>query len=339
MSLDRSTYQVLVVEDNPGDFLLIDEFLHEMIWRPVLKRAKNYHEFTQLVQSSSTPWDIIFLDLTLPDLSGEVLVREVIFHAKETPVVVLTGFTDISFAIKSLASGAADYLVKDDLSPTSIYKSLVYNLERRKYIQSIRESEKKYQDLFQLSPQAMWVLDLETFLFLDANPATIATYGYPREQLLIKKYQEIIFPDDIANSEILIAALKDGSQPSRSSIHRHIKSDGTHIYVELECRAIDWRHRKACLMLSNDVTERVLRTRAMEEQNKQLREIARIQSHEVRAPLSGLLGLVELLPELNEKEKKSFLEGESPIWQMMVDSAQSLDSIIREIVEKAQSID
>ncbi|MFN4085706.1 MAG: PAS domain S-box protein [Spirosomataceae bacterium] len=339
MSLDRTTYQVLVVEDNPGDFLLIDEFLHEMVWRPSIQRAKNFAEFKHILSNQNDHWDIIFLDLTLPDLSGETLVREVITLANEIPVVVLTGFTDISFAIKSLASGAADYLVKDDLSPTSIYKSLVYNLERKKYVARIRETEKKYQDLFHLSPQPMWIFDLDLLQILDVNSAAISTYGYSREKLLEKKYEEVVFPDDLEVTKELIQSLQKGKQPVKPSIYRHVKADGNSIYVELECQIIDWQMRKACLMLSHDVTERFHRMRAIEEQNKQLKEIARIQSHEVRSPLSGILGLMELLPNLSEEEKQDFADGNSPIWQMMVESAMNLDHLIRQIVDKAQSID
>ena len=67
-------------------------------------------------------FDIIFLDLSLPDKNGLELVEEVENLANDKPIIILTGYQDANFAVKSLSLGASDYLVKDVLNPTVLSK-------------------------------------------------------------------------------------------------------------------------------------------------------------------------------------------------------------------------
>ena len=59
-------------------------------------------------------FDVVFLDLTLPDKSGTDLIKEVLQISQKTPIVVLTGYSSHSLATKTIELGANDYLFKDD---------------------------------------------------------------------------------------------------------------------------------------------------------------------------------------------------------------------------------
>src|SRR6202000_1221748 len=96
-------------------------------------------------------FDVILLDLPLPDKTGLPLINEVVTLSPGIPVIVLTGYTDIAFSVKSLALGIADYLLKDELTTMMLYKSIIYSTERKKVMLALEESEKKYGDLFHLS--------------------------------------------------------------------------------------------------------------------------------------------------------------------------------------------
>src|SRR5690606_21379179 len=110
---------------------------------------------------------------TLPDHHGEELIKEIVGQSHGAPVVALTGLADLEFSVKSIALGIADYLLKDDLNASVLHKSILYNLERKKAVSAIQESEQRYSDLFHLSPQPMWVYDIKTLEFLDVNEAAI----------------------------------------------------------------------------------------------------------------------------------------------------------------------
>src|SRR5690606_15108902 len=105
MTKEIHSLHLLVVEDNPGDLLLIDDFLHEKITSPKIQEVRTFRAFKQLFKDTDSHFDAILLDLSLPDKSGESLLNEVMALAKSTPVIVLTGYSDIDFGIKSLSMG------------------------------------------------------------------------------------------------------------------------------------------------------------------------------------------------------------------------------------------
>jgi signal transduction histidine kinase len=71
------------------------------------------------------------------------LIQEIVEISLNAPVIVLTGYTDFEFGVKSLSSGASDYILKDELTSLSLYKSIVYSMERKRIISDLEISEKR----------------------------------------------------------------------------------------------------------------------------------------------------------------------------------------------------
>src|SRR5690554_545446 len=130
MDREDRLLHLLVVEDNRGDLLLIEDFLFEKISNPTIQEAKTFKEAKHFLEKGDK-FDAILLDLSLPDKSGEELLDEIVKISKSIPVIVLTGYADIAFGIKSLSLGIADYLLKDELTATSLHKSILYSIERK----------------------------------------------------------------------------------------------------------------------------------------------------------------------------------------------------------------
>ena len=126
---DKSSLKVLIVEDNTGDYFLIEDYLQEEFMNPVIVNAKTFAEAKKLL-STTTDINFILLDLSLPDIERASLLIEMLKLSRSIPVVVLTGYTDKSFAVKSLAMGISDYLLKDELSAQLLYKTILYSKER-----------------------------------------------------------------------------------------------------------------------------------------------------------------------------------------------------------------
>jgi signal transduction histidine kinase len=147
--MNRGEYNILVIEDNPGDFALVEEFLLEQIESPRIKSAKSYTEAQDLLTDQSHGFDVILLDLSLPDKTGVPLIQDILEVASGAAVIVLTGYSDLNFGVKSLSLGVSDYILKDELSSLSLYKSLVYGIERRRIITALEESEKRARNFAQ----------------------------------------------------------------------------------------------------------------------------------------------------------------------------------------------
>ncbi len=140
---DKSYFSILVIEDNPGDFELIEEFLREQIEAPVIARAQSYKEAKVRLCDEKIAFNLILLDLSLPDKTGSVLIEDIVHKSNNVPVIVLTGYDDFAFGVKSISLGVSDYILKDELNALTLYKTIIYSLERRKIVSSLEESEKR----------------------------------------------------------------------------------------------------------------------------------------------------------------------------------------------------
>lgn len=334
MRKDEKSYHFLIIEDNLGDFILIEEYLNEYTLNATLTRTVTFQSAKALLEDQNNDFDLIFLDLSLPDLSGEQLIVGVLDLAEGKPVVALTGFSDLDFSIKSLGLGVSDYLLKDELTPIILYKSVIYAIQRSKSIEQIQKSEKRYSDLFQLSPLPMWVYDLESFRFLNINNAATAHYGYSEEEFLKMKIHDIRPQEDSKQTEEFISNIRNGMVINPKNIFRHKKKNGELIFVEATINPLIFNEKEAVLVLVNDITDRLKYVDTIEKQNKTFREIAWIQSHVIRAPLARLIGLVDLM----ETEITEASDDCLSLIGHINDSAAELDQIIREISQKLENI-
>ncbi|MCF7855706.1 MAG: hybrid sensor histidine kinase/response regulator [Candidatus Pacebacteria bacterium] len=127
----------LFVEDSPGDARLIQELLSEEkrgLFR--VTRAVTLEE--TLDKLSNTRFDVVILDLNLPDSAGLETYSKVQKHHPALPVVVLTGYDDQQFATLALQQGAQDYLVKGSVGHGLLVRSLLYAIERKRIEERLR---------------------------------------------------------------------------------------------------------------------------------------------------------------------------------------------------------
>ncbi|NKI25236.1 PAS domain S-box protein [Arenibacter sp. 6A1] len=333
MKIDKHPYNILIIEDNLGDYVLIEDYLLEHIHAPNLVHAKKFQEAQNLLLAEGRKFDVILMDLSLPDINKDTLLEEIKIFSYNTPIIILTGNSDLDFAIKSLSKGVSDYLVKDTINPLVLYKSIVYTLERFRFYTSLKASQQRYMDIFHLSPAPMWVYDVNSLAFLDVNAAAVRHYGYSEAEFLSMTIKEIRPPEDIP---ILMESINHEKHKARyfqQGSYRHQKKNGDIIDVEITSNAIQFNGIPAEIILSTDITEKLMHIKAIEKQNQNLKDIAWTQSHVVRAPVSRLLGMIDLIKEdlPSEEEKEILLEH-------IYSSALEIDEIIKEIVSKSQSV-
>ncbi len=205
--------------------------------------------------------------------------------------------------------------------------------ERIKAEKALKESEQRYSDLFHLSPQPMWVYDIDTLKILNVNEAAINHYGYSLEEFLNMTIRKIRPDSEIPKLEASIQQLKQKEKHYSRGEYLHEKRNGEQIIVEIRSNILSYQGKKAKLVLATDITERHKHIKAIEVQNEKLKEIAWMQSHVVRAPLARIMGLIELLKDssspIDEKERAQLLED-------ILRSATEFDEIIRNIVRTTQ---
>jgi DNA-binding NarL/FixJ family response regulator len=119
---------VVVIEDDPGDALIAEEYLAEepsgkfqVLWTRTLA------EGVAAIDSST---DCVLLDLGLPDSQGVSALEAVRAAAPRVPIVVLTGYDDRAAGTMAVNAGAQDYLVKGDVTPPTLARSIAYAMAR-----------------------------------------------------------------------------------------------------------------------------------------------------------------------------------------------------------------
>jgi len=261
MNENNSRLTFFVIEDSRGDFVLIEDYLNEQFTRPSITHAKTFREAQSVFETENmSDYDCILLDLSLPDKSGKELIEFVLKMAGGTAVIVLTGYTDLSFSVESLAMGVSDYLLKDELSASLLHKSIIYSIKRNDFSEKIKASETKYRRLFELSPEPMWLSDSDSRRFLDVNQAAITHYGYSRDEFLSMTVDDITTSDhpsrtDESGNRIIVGEMNGNGDYLNHPNHR--KKNGDVISVELECNKIEYESRAANLVLVNDVTDKL----------------------------------------------------------------------------------
>ena len=120
--------KILLVEDNLGDAGLIQESLAEKAALFEITHVDRLSEAIKLLEGND--FDLVLLDLSLPDSSGIETFRKVQLKIPNLPIILLTGLDDEILALKLIQEGAQDYLVKGQINNKILIKSICYAFER-----------------------------------------------------------------------------------------------------------------------------------------------------------------------------------------------------------------
>ncbi len=206
--------------------------------------------------------------------------------------------------------------------------------ELKDQAKALELSNRRYANLFQLSPLPKFVFDTDTLAFIDINQAAVNHYGYSREEFLTMTLRDIRPISDIPLLEKVVKNAEKTAYFYQPGTFTHRKKSGELIQVEVISSALDYDGRPARIALIMDVTERLKHLEAIEIQNQKFREISWMQSHIIRAPLARIMGLMGLINTTapNENEKAEILK-------YLEISANELDEVIRAIVASANQSD
>lgn len=253
--IELHNLKILVVEDNLGDYIIIKDYLEEKVENLNITNATRFEQACSLIKENI--FDVILLDLTLPDKAGENLIEQVVEIANATPVIILTGFTDIQFSVRALSLNISDYLVKDEINSSTLIKSILYSIERKKSTLLLEESEKKYSNLFELSPQPMWIFNVNTLKFFQVNQAAVDHYGYAKIDFLNMKLYEIVV-DDLSEHEKFIKS-KEISFNDKifKGRFKHRKKSGEIIEVDIYSNLFYINETVYESVIAIDVTEKI----------------------------------------------------------------------------------
>ncbi len=136
---DKITHRLLLVEDNPSDAALLRAMLEEV-------RSEQYETLCVTTAGQAVNvalrqhFDIVLLDLSLPDSQGLETIQKLHAAVPATPIVVLSGLSDEQVSMEAVQHGAQDYLVKGSATARSLARAIRYAIDRKRAERALRQA-------------------------------------------------------------------------------------------------------------------------------------------------------------------------------------------------------
>jgi PAS domain S-box-containing protein len=176
--------RLLLVEDDPADARVVERHLKDAgLNRVTSDWVQTVAEAAQLL--STNEYDLVLLDLGLPDATGLQALRALRAVADLTPIIVLTGSDDYKQGLSAVREGAQDYLEKRRVNAGMLSRIVSYSVERNNFHRDLVRATRRYQDLFNNVPVALFTANHDGGL-KTANAACqklLSCQGIPLEKV------------------------------------------------------------------------------------------------------------------------------------------------------------
>lgn len=233
--------KTLLIEDNPDDVeLLKDLFSEANCSLSGFVHADELSAGLELLNHDN--FDIVLLDISLPDSYGSDTFYKLHGKISETPIIVITGNRDEALIGDLLQNGAQDYLIKGKIDPDSLMHSIRYAIERQRLLVSLRHNTQEIQSLRESleriianNTDAIMVIDRKGIICF-TNPAAAEIFNRRQEEMVGNEFG---FPIVIGKALELDVVRKDGLSTT----------------AELRAVEISWKNKPAYLASVRDITE------------------------------------------------------------------------------------
>ncbi len=319
----------LLIEDDPDDILLLKECLSE-IGMANIKLDCADRLSRGLIQLGGGSYDVLLLDLNLPDSRGLDTLNTTIKRFPKLPVVVLSGLADDAITIEAVRRGAQDYLVKGEINGPLVMRVIRYAIERKHVEAVLRASEARYRTLVETSPNGITLADLEGNVIL-CNQQAARLHGYESAEAMIGTHVlKLVVPADRQQAVLNTNKTLNEGRVTNAE-YSMLRKDGSHFPAEFSTALI--RNTAGVptgfIGITRDLSER---RHAIEAENRLgiiKEEFLSSVSNQLRTPLLSLMGFLDLL----RNEKISIAEVQNKFLARASGDANRLLDLVNELLD------
>jgi two-component system, cell cycle sensor histidine kinase and response regulator CckA len=298
----RPALRVLLVEDSSDDAELVLEELRHGGFDLTFERVETKEEMVGALDSRE--WDIVLSDYSLPRFSAPAAFATLTDKRRDLPFIIVSGTIGEEVAVGAMKLGIQDYILKSNLTRlcAAVERELREHSDQRQVRDQLRRSDDRYRHLFESSPLAMWVYDIETLKVIAANEEAVRLYGYGAEEFCALTVAEILDQEDESRKFYV----GTGSPPPSEKTWRHRRKDGTVLFVETRTQDVEIDGWELRLVAVHDVTARKRAEEALRRTEEQLRHAQKMEAvgrlaagvaHDFNNLLSVVLGCANLVLE------------------------------------------
>lgn len=328
MSAIENLIRILIIDDDEDDFFITSEYINQ-IDTAVFHIEWCYNYQIALEKIKHHQFDLYLVDYRLGIKTGLDLLKEAIQHQCEEPIVLLTGKGNQAIDKEAMHIGAADYLVKTELSTEKLERCIRYSLERYASLKALRVNERKYRSIFEHSKDAVFIAD-EELLFKDVNKATSEVSGYNKKELYKLSFYDLL----------------DSNADIQEKVKQKLVETGEIIDLEIELRTKTGDKRNCILSASREtdangkyiqgIIHDITHLRKAEKATLQAEKLAatgrlvRTLAHEVRNPLNNINLSVEQLTQESENQNIQ------PYFEIIERNSKRIGDIITELLKSSR---
>ena len=270
--MPESPVRVLLVEDSPSDAELLQE--HLVLVGEAQFQVTHVERLDEaLARLSAETFDVVLLDLSLPDSSGHDTFLRAQHASPHAPLIVLSGTSDDLLGIEAVRHGIQDYLVKGQADGQQIARAIRYAIERKRMEEALRESEERFRLASDAAQALVYDVNLMTGKALSVHGMrAMLGFGHEEQPWTSDWWFSRIHPDDRATVRRHLQEAFD--RGSRYSIqYRVLHRDGRYFIVEDTGQGVadaDGRHARIVGGIV-DITRRNDLEHALRESEERLR--------------------------------------------------------------------
>ena len=260
MSPDR--LKILLIEHDPGFARIIGEMLGQA--RDLLADMRSIGDLKEALSViTADNFDVVLLDVCVPDGAGLANVSLIRAEAPRLPIIVAGDTDNETVALEAVQAGAQDYLVKSQITPGWLERSIRYAIERHRVDTALLAAEEKYHSVFDHLVEGIFQTTPEG-RYLMANAALARIYGYGSPEELMHSLTDIgqrLYVDQGRRDDFVrLMQQHDTITAFESQVHR---KDGGLIWISENCRAV--RDVKGRLLYYEGTVEDITQRRQVEE--------------------------------------------------------------------------
>jgi sigma-B regulation protein RsbU (phosphoserine phosphatase) len=260
--MPQEPLKILLVEHDPAFARYVGEMLGQA--RNLSAQVRPAADFRAgLSELQEDTFDAVLLDICVPDGAGLGNIPLIKAQAPQLPVIVAGDADDEIVALEAVHAGAQDYLVKSQLTPAWLERSIRYAIERHRMDMALLEAEERYHSVFDHLVEGIFQTT-PAGRYLMANAALARIYGYLSPEELIQDLTDIgrrLYVEEGRRDEFVrLMQEHDTITRFESPIHR---KDGSVIWISENCRAI--RDSRGRLLYYEGTVEDITQRRQAEE--------------------------------------------------------------------------
>jgi signal transduction histidine kinase/DNA-binding response OmpR family regulator len=312
----QAATKVLLIEDNSSDAVLIaDNILLDGNGGFAIKTAGTLKEGILL----SGGYDVVLLDMWLPDSSGIETLLKFRESAAAVPVIIITGLDNTEVSIKAIQSGAQDYIVKDSLTGKMVIRAIMYAIERKAITDSLEGARMDLERVIDGAPIMMFVAGRDMQI-KKCNETASEFTGVSRADALGKRLGGILRCENCAadgltciESDVcrkcpfylyLNDAAASGESFSRIEVKKNIYINGAPVeyYFLMSMVPLKYNSEDCFLISLEDITMNKKSAEKKSEAINKMRELDMLKSnfvamisHELRSPMTAIKGFLEIV--------------------------------------------